>query len=150
VIAVIAGPSPLSERPYAVSEHQLRILVADDQEAIRKRVRSILVSRSDFQVCAEAANGMEAVEKAQALNPDLIILDITMPEMNGLDAARMIKGFSPDTPILVLTVHKSRQLTKEAQIIGVQGYVTKADASQDLIKAVDAIVQKLTFFPQEF
>jgi len=128
----------------------LRILVADDQEAIRKRVRSILVSKCEFEVCAEAANGREAVEKAQELKPDLIIMDVTMPILNGLDAARMIKRILPDTPIVILSVHKSRQLMKEAQEIGVQGYVTKEEASQDLIKAADAVLHKLTFFPSEF
>jgi DNA-binding NarL/FixJ family response regulator len=101
-------------------------------------------------VCAEATNGREAIEKTQELKPDLIILDITMPELNGLDAARMIKQFSPDTPILILSVHKSRQLTKEAQMIGVNGYISKAEASQDLINAVDAVRKKLTFFPRDY
>jgi two-component system nitrate/nitrite response regulator NarL len=127
----------------------LRILIADDQEAIRKRVRSILVSKSDFEVCAEAANGREAVEKAQEFKPDLIILDVTMPILNGLEAARMIRQVSPDTPIVILSVHKSRQLLKEAQEIGVRGYVTKEEASQTLIKAADAVLRKLTFFPAE-
>jgi YesN/AraC family two-component response regulator len=88
-------------------------------------VRSILVSHSGFEVCADASNGREAVEKALELKPDLIILDITMPELNGLDAARMIKRFSPEVPIIILSAHKSRQLMDEAQKIGVQGYVTK-------------------------
>jgi two-component system nitrate/nitrite response regulator NarL len=101
-------------------------------------------------VCAEAADGKEAVEKTRELNPDLVILDITMPILNGLDAARMIKGFAPDIPILVLTVHKSRQLMQEAQKIGVQGYVTKAEASQTLLRAVEAVLQKRTYFPSEF
>ena len=138
------------EAPRAGPSDNLRILVADDQEAIRKRVRSILVSKREFEVCAEAPNGREAVEKARELKPDLIILDITMPELNGLDAARLIRQFSPETPIVILSVHKSRQLMYEAQKIGVQGYVTKEDANQDLIRAVDAVLQKLTFFPQEF
>jgi two-component system nitrate/nitrite response regulator NarL len=147
---VIAGPSPPANAPHAVPSDILRILVADDQEAIRKRVRSILVSTSGFEGCAEAANGREAVEKAHEFKPDLIILDITMPVSNGLDAARMIRRVSPETPILILSVHKSRQLMDEAQKIGVQGYATKADASQDLITAVDAVLRKMTFFPQEF
>jgi DNA-binding NarL/FixJ family response regulator len=146
---VIAGPSPPTNTPRAVPSDILRILVADDQEAIRKRVRSILVSQIGFEVCAEAPNGREAVEKTRELKPDLIILDITMPKLNGLDAARMIRGFSPETPIVILSVHKSRQLMDEAQKIGVQGYVTKADASQDLIRAVDAVLQKQTFFPSQ-
>jgi DNA-binding NarL/FixJ family response regulator len=128
----------------------VQILIADDREAIRKQVRLILTSRPNLEVCAEAADGKEAVEKTRELNPDLVILDITMPILNGLDAARVIKGFAPDIPILVLTVHKSRQLMQEAQKIGVQGYVTKAEASQTLLHAVDAVLQKRTFFPSEY
>ena len=128
----------------------MQILIADDREAIRKQVSLILTSRPGLEVCAEAADGKEAVEKTRELNPDLVILDITMPILNGLDAARMIRGFAPDIPILVLTVHKSRQLMQEAQKIGVQGYITKAEASQTLLHAVDAVLQKRTFFPSEF
>lgn len=128
----------------------MQILIADDREAIRKQVSLILTSRPDLEVCAEAADGKEAVEKTRELNPDLVILDITMPILNGLDAARMIKGFAPDIPILVLTVHKSEQLMQEAKKIGVQGYITKAEASQTLLHAVDAVLQKRTFFPSEF
>jgi DNA-binding NarL/FixJ family response regulator len=128
----------------------VQILIADDREAIRKQVSLILTSRPDLEVCAEAADGKEAVEKTRELNPDLVILDITMPILNGLDAARMIKGFAPDIPILVLTVHKSEQLMQEAKKIGVQGYITKAEASQTLLHAVDAVLQKRTFFPFEF
>jgi DNA-binding NarL/FixJ family response regulator len=125
----------------------LRILVADDQEAVRKRVCSTLTSRKGFEVCGEAENGAEAVEKAKALNPDLIILDITMPLLNGLEAARMIRAESPSTPIVILSVHKSKQLIEEAKKIGVRGYVTKSDAGQDLVKAVDTVLQNQTFFP---
>jgi DNA-binding NarL/FixJ family response regulator len=144
------GLPPPANTPHAAQGDILRILIADDQEAIRKRVRTILVSKSDFEVCAEAADGREAVEKARELKPDLIILDITMPILNGLEAARMIRQVSPDTPIVILSVHKSRQLVKEAQEIGVQGYVTKEEASQTLIKAADAVLNKLTFFPSKF
>jgi DNA-binding NarL/FixJ family response regulator len=125
----------------------VRILIADDQEAIRKRVSSILKARPNLEVCAEAANGSDAIKKAQESNPDLIVLDITMPEVNGLDAARKIKEFAPDTPIVILTVHKSKQLMEEAKIIGVRGYVTKGEAGQNLLTAIDAVLQNQTFFP---
>ena len=128
----------------------MRILIADDREAIRKQVSVILSAQPDLEVCAEAANGEEAVEKTRELNPDLVILDITMPVMNGLDAARAIRSFGLDVPILVLTAHKSRQLVEEARKIGVQGYVTKADASQSLLSAVDAVGRGLSYFPSEF
>jgi DNA-binding NarL/FixJ family response regulator len=125
----------------------IQVLIADDQEAIRRRVSSIIKSHANLEVCAEAADGIEAVEKAKKANPDLIVLDITMPGINGLDAARRIKEFAPDTPIVILTVHKSKQLIDEAQKIGVNGYVTKAEAGQNLLKAVDAVLQNQTFFP---
>jgi DNA-binding NarL/FixJ family response regulator len=80
-----------------------------------KRICATLVGRSDFEVCGEAADGQEAVEKAATLRPDLIVLDITMPRMNGLEAACAILKSRPDTPILILSVHRSRQLVEEAK-----------------------------------
>jgi DNA-binding NarL/FixJ family response regulator len=126
----------------------VRILVADDQEAVRKRVCAALTAHEGFEVCGEASNGKEAVEKAKELNPDLILLDITMSVVNGLDAARLIRAFAPDTPIVILSVHKSKQLMEEAQKIGVQGYVTKGEAIQKLIQAVETVRQNETFFPE--
>ena len=126
-----------------------RILVADDQELVRRRVCSTLTARSDFQVCGEAANGKEAVEKFKELRPDLVILDITMPLMNGLEAARTIHSISPHTPVLILSVHKSKQLIEEARRVGVRGYVTKEDAVQKLVEAVDAVLQERSFFPSD-
>jgi DNA-binding NarL/FixJ family response regulator len=109
-----------------------------------------LASLVALEVCDEAANGQEAVERAQESSPDLIILDVTMPVMNGLDAARQIRAFSPLTPILILTRHQSRQLMEEARRIGVPGYVVKAEAGQSLGSAVCAIMQGETFFPADF
>ena len=126
----------------------VRILVADDQEAVRMRVCAALTSQEGFEVCAEASNGKEAVEKARELDPDLILLDITMPVLNGLDAARLIRAFAPETPIVILSVHKSRQLMEEARKIGVQGYVTKGEAVQKLIQALETVRQNGTFFPE--
>lgn len=128
----------------------MRVLVADDQRGIRKRVCLTLASIVTLEVCDEAADGQEAVEKAEESSPDLIILDVTMPVMNGLDAARKIRVFSPHTPILILTMHKSRQLMEEARKIGVRGYVVKADAGQSLSSAITAVMQSQTFFPTEF
>jgi DNA-binding NarL/FixJ family response regulator len=127
----------------------LRVLVADDQEAFRRRVCLTLASHPNLEVCAQAANGQEAVEKALELTPDLIILDITMPVLNGLDAARQIHKSSPQTPILILSVHKSKQLVEEAMKIGARGYVTKAEAGQKLMEAVDSVLQNQTFFPTD-
>jgi len=127
----------------------VRILVADDQEGVRKRVIAILTSRKGFEVCGEAITGKEAVQLAKELKPDLIVLDITMPEVNGLDAARQIRDVAPDTLILILSVHKSSQLMEEARKVGVRGYVTKGEAVQKLVQAVDAVLQDRSFFPED-
>lgn len=127
----------------------MRILVADDQEGVRRRVVATLQARGDLEVCAEAANGLEAVKKARELKPDVIVLDITMPELNGLEAAREIRSFAPDTPIVILSVHKSKQLIEEARKVGVRGYVTKGEAVQKLVQAVDAVIRDRAFFPED-
>lgn len=127
----------------------VRILIADDHEFVRRGVRALLASRDGFEVCFEAANGQEAVEKARELKPDLIILDITMPILSGFDAARKIKEFSPETPIVILSMHRDKEYMKEAQKIGIQGYVRKSQAALTLVTAVDAVLQDQTFFPAE-
>ena len=128
----------------------MRILVADDQAGIRRRVCLTLEARLAVDACDEAANGQEAVDRAREINPDLVILDITMPVMNGLEAARIIRRLQPKIPILILSMHKSRQLMEEAQKIGVQGYVVKSEAGENLIPAVTAVLQSQTFYPTEF
>ena len=125
----------------------LRILIADDHEAVRKGVCSILSSREDVEICGEAENGKEAIEKAQALKPDLIVLDITMPVLSGFEAAREIRKILPHVPILILSMHESNQLIEEAKKIGVQGYVTKTQVGSTLLQAVDALMRKENFFP---
>jgi DNA-binding NarL/FixJ family response regulator len=125
----------------------LRILVADDHESVRKGVCVILGTRGDIEVCGEAANGREAVDKALELKPDLIILDITMPIVSGIDAAEMIRKTLPNVPILFLSMHQSRQIIAEAKRVGVQGYVKKSDAAATLLDAVDALLRNEPFFP---
>ena len=125
----------------------LRILVADDHESVRKGMCVILGTRGDIEVCGEAANGREAIDKALQLKPDLIILDITMPIVSGIDAAEMIRKTLPNVPILFLSMHQSRQIIAEAKRVGVQGYVKKSDAAATLLDAVDALLRNEPFFP---
>jgi two-component system nitrate/nitrite response regulator NarL len=127
----------------------LRVLIADDHEAVRKGVRAILSSRKGLSVCGEAENGKEAVDKALALKPDLIILDITMPVFSGFEAAREIRRSQPDVRILILSMHESKQLIQEAKKIGVQGYVTKTQVGSTLLQAVDALAGGETFFAEK-
>lgn len=125
----------------------MRILIVDDHDAVREGVRAILTSRKDIEICGEAANGQQAIEKALELLPDLIILDINMPILGGISAAKEIKARQPQVLILLFSMHDSNQLVSEAKLLGVQGYVKKSQAAGMLLKAVDAISNLKTFFP---
>jgi DNA-binding NarL/FixJ family response regulator len=125
----------------------MRILVADDHEAVRKGVCTILASRSDFEVCGEAANGEEAVEKAVSLKPDLVILDINMPVLGGFGAAKEIRRLLPEVAILFFSMHDSGQFVEEAKRVGVHGFVAKDRAGKTLVMAVEALLGGRTFFP---
>jgi DNA-binding NarL/FixJ family response regulator len=132
----------------SLRKNSLRILIVDDHEAIRKGVCAILSARLDIEVCGEAANGEEAIAKTKELQPDLIILDVTMPVLSGFDAAREIGKIAPQIPILMLSMHESKQLLEEAKRIGVKGYVTKTQASETLLRAVDTLLNDQIFYPE--
>ncbi len=117
----------------------VRILVADDHPVVRTGLRVLLESKTGWQVCAEAANGREAVEKASQLKPDVAVLDIGMPLLNGVEATRQIRKLSPQTEILILTMHDSEQLIQEVLGAGANGYILKDDADRNLVAAVDAL-----------
>jgi DNA-binding NarL/FixJ family response regulator len=117
----------------------VRILVADDHHVVRTGLRSLLESKSGWQVCGEAANGREAVEKAGKLKPDVAVLDIAMPLLNGVEATRQIRKLSPKTAILILSMHDSELLVQEVMEAGALGYILKDDADRNLIAAVDAL-----------
>ena len=125
----------------------MRILVADDHEAVRKGVCAILSARPDLEVCGEAENGKVAIEKAHALKPDMIILDITMPVLSGFEAAREIRKTMPQVPILILSMHESNQLIEEAKKIGVQGYVTKTQVGGALLHGGRQAASQRDIFP---
>src|SRR5467141_4149619 len=117
----------------------VRILVADDHQVVRTGLRALLESKTGWQVCAEASNGREAVEKASQLKPDVAVLDIGMPLLNGVEATRQIRKLSPQTEILILTMHDSELLIQEVLGAGAHGYILKDDADRNLIAAVDAL-----------
>jgi DNA-binding NarL/FixJ family response regulator len=117
----------------------VRILIADDHQVVRTGLRALLESRKGWEVCAEAANGREAVEKAGQHKPDVAVLDIGMPLLNGVEATRQIRKLSPQTEILILTMHDSELLVQEVLGAGAHGYILKDDADRNLIAAVDAL-----------
>lgn len=124
----------------------MRILIADDHPFVRNGVKNILEAHRGYEVCGEAENGAVAVQKVQELNPDVLVLDITMPVMNGIDAARQILEKRPDMPIVILSMHESGTQLEAARKLGIKGYVSKARAVQDLIRAIDAVSAGKTYF----
>lgn len=117
----------------------VRVLLVDDYAPIREFVRSLLHRRHEIQVVAEVADGLEAVVTAQALNPDLILLDIGLPTVNGIEAARRIRQVSPESKIIMLTELHAWSFAEEALRCGASGYVVKSDAAGELLQAVDAV-----------
>ena len=124
----------------------LRIFLADDHEVVRSGIRSILNTQPGWEICGEAANGREAVEKVATLKPDVVVIDIGMPELNGLEATRQIIKAHETAKVLILTVHESHQVVREVLDAGARGYILKSDAGRDLISAVQALQRNKTFF----
>jgi DNA-binding NarL/FixJ family response regulator len=124
----------------------LRILVADDHDLMRRGVKTLLLSHAGWEVCGEAKTGREAVSKAEELKPDIVILDIGMPDLNGVEAARRILKASAGTEILILSMHYSDQLIREIVDAGVRGYLVKSDSDRDLLIAVETLAKHKPFF----
>jgi DNA-binding NarL/FixJ family response regulator len=124
----------------------LRIMVADDHEVVRKGLVALLQAQPEWQVCGEAGDGREAVEKAIQLKPDILILDIGMPSLNGLEATRQILKTIPNARVLILTLHDSDQVVREVLNAGARGFLLKSDAARDLVAAVDALRHDKTYF----
>jgi DNA-binding NarL/FixJ family response regulator len=116
----------------------IRILIADDSELMRTGMRSLLGTQSGWIVCGEATDGRDAVEKAVALKPDIVLVDISMPHRNGLEVARRIHEQAPDSEILIVTELDSRSLAHLSPHLGVRGYVMKSRIARDLIPAIEA------------
>ena len=122
------------------------LLIADDHEVVRRGIRALIQEQPGWRIAAEANDGRDAVNKANEFQPDVAILDITMPSLNGLDAAKQIAELSPRTKVLILTIHESDQLSRKALDVGVRGYILKSDAAFDLITAVSSLLSNKTFF----
>ena len=124
----------------------VRILIADDHDVVRRGLRSLLEGQPGWVVVDEAVNGREAVKKAAHWKPDVVALDLSMPELNGLEATRQILKTAPGTEVVILTVHESEQVVREVLRAGARGYVLKSDAGRDLVAAVKALSQHKPFF----
>jgi DNA-binding NarL/FixJ family response regulator len=124
----------------------LSILVADDHPLVRRGVRSLLERQPGWEVLAEAANGREAVMKAKLHRPDIIVLDLGMPELNGVEAARQIHKALPESRILMLTMHDELDFVESSIAAGGAGYVLKSDTEQELVSAVKALANYRTYF----
>jgi len=122
-----------------------RILVVDDCEPWRQQICPMVQTRLELRIIAEAADGLEAVQKAAELKPDLILLDIGLPTLNGIEAARQIRKLSPDSKIIFVSQESSADIVQEALSVGACGYVVKCEAQSDLLAAVDAVLEGRQF-----
>jgi DNA-binding NarL/FixJ family response regulator len=123
----------------------LRVVIVDDHAVVRRGVRALLESQPGWEVTGEAATGREAVDLAKRLQPDVVVMDVSLPELNGLEATRQILKESPRTEVLVLTMHHSEELARNILQAGARGYVLKSDADQSLIAAVESLRQHKPF-----
>jgi len=117
-----------------------RILIVDDHEIVRSGLRRLVERQSGWEVCGEAVNGKEAIEKAPALNPDLVLIDISMPAMGGIEATRHIRRLSPVTKIVIVSLHDDESITAEANKAGADAYVVKACSSEIFLKTIAAVL----------
>lgn len=123
-----------------------RIAIADDHEVVRSGLRAIIEMRSDWIVSAEASNGEQAVTLALELQPDVLVVDYSMPLMNGLEVSRRLKSMDLQTEILILTMHENEELLTEAILAGVRGFLFKSDAGKHLISAIEALLDGRPYF----
>ena len=125
----------------ASSTVSARILLVDDYEPWRRFVRSILEPQEQWQIVGEAADGLDAIQKARKLKPDVVLLDIGLPNLNGIEASRCMGELVPDAKIVFLSQNQDRRIVKMALSNGVQGYLLKVDATNELVPAIRAVLR---------
>jgi len=125
----------------------VRILLVDDHPIVRQGLRSLLEAHGGWEVVGEASDGVEALEKIEALHPDVVVLDVTMPRLNGLETCRSLQRERkyPNLEVLFVTQHDSPHMMREALDAGARGYVVKSNAARDLLAAVEAVSQHRVF-----
>lgn len=122
--------------------NQIRILLADDNEFVRRAICGVLQLDPAFRVICEVADGREAIEQSKELQPDVVLLDVSMPQLGGFEAARLILTVAPQTEIVLLTEHAVAEMARTALNQGIRGYVIKSDAAKDLAEAVRTVMQR--------
>lgn len=140
----------IDEVRAALATSSIRVLVVEDYEAFRQFLSSSLQNTSSLYVCWEASDGLEAVQKAEELQPDLILLDIGLPKLNGIEAARRIRKVSPESKILFVSQESSAEVVQEALGLGARGYVVKIDARRELMEGVNTVLQGERFVGRRF
>lgn len=126
----------------------MRVLVVDDHTAVRKGVRLTLSTCASLDVIGEGTNGEEAIDQVEKLHPDLVIMDVSMPVMDGLNAAAIIKSCHPEMHILMFSMHKIKEFMETARSLGLDGYVAKEEDGPCLRRAVQAVLNHETYFPE--
>jgi DNA-binding NarL/FixJ family response regulator len=119
--------------------NHIRVLLADDHDVVRTGIRAILQAHAKFEICGEAGDGREAVELAEKLKPDVVVIDVNMPILNGVEAARKIIAALPRVEVLFLTANHSEDVARSALLAGARGYVVKTDAARELVAAVESV-----------
>lgn len=118
---------------------KIRVMLVDDHDVVRSGLKSLLGMDEELEIIGEAANGAEAIQRVPELNPDVVVMDISMPVMDGMEATRRIRSLYPDCKILTLTVHEDKQYFFEMLAAGAKGYITKQAAAEDLVAAIKAV-----------
>lgn len=126
--------------------NKIRVLLADDHGVVRKGLRFLVERQSDMEVIGEASNGREAVKLAEELSPEVIIMDIAMPQLNGINATAQIVKRNPDAGVIILSMHSDEGYLVRALTAGAKGYLLKDSAEADLVRAVQAVARKRPFF----
>jgi DNA-binding NarL/FixJ family response regulator len=130
----------------STSTSPLRILIADDHDVMRQGTRTVIERQTGWEVCGVATNGREAVAQASELKPDIVILDMTMPQLNGLDASVQIKREVPGAEILMFTAHEADDLIRSAFDAGIKSFIAKTEAHQFLVEAIESLARHKPYF----
>jgi two-component system nitrate/nitrite response regulator NarL len=124
----------------------IKVLLVDDHAVVRDGIRARLESSAGFEVVGEAVNGREALQKTEELNPDVVLMDISMPVMNGMDAARQLRAGFPEVKVIILTMHEHKEYIQGVIRCGAQGYIVKDVSAQEMISAIKTVIGGETYY----